>query len=101
MIGEVFMQSTATEQLQPLLPLLARMLGHRPSPATVWRWTVHGIKTGDRRVKLHSTKIGGRAYASHDDVQRFIDAQNRPEAHDVECERSAETEQRLQRAGLL
>ena len=97
------MASTTTDQLQPLLPLLARMIGHRPSPATVWRWTTHGIKAGDRRVKLRATKIGGKLHATPDDIQRFIREQNppTPDEADEQAERSPETERRLAAAGLL
>jgi hypothetical protein len=96
------MSSTSVEQLQPLLPLLARMLGHRPSPATVWRWTAHGIKSGDRRVKLRAVKIGGRFYATPNDVQHFIDEQNPPAVEvDEQPERSPETQRQLAAEGLL
>jgi len=97
------MASTTTNQLEPLLPLLARMIGHRPSPATVWRWTTHGIKAGDRRVKLRATKIGGKLHATPAFIQCFIDAQN-PLTVDVSNEqagRSPETERRLASARLL
>jgi hypothetical protein len=92
-----------SESLQLLLPLLEKTLGHRPSPATVWRWQTIGVKAGDRRVKLDATKVGGRLYASPEAVQQFINAQNQPavESDDVDGERSPETERKLQEAGLL
>jgi len=96
------MSSTTTEQLQPLLPLLAQMLGHRPSPATVWRWTAHGVKSGDSRVKLRAIKIGGKLYSSREAVQHFIDKQN-PAFVDTDEQpaRSTETSRGLERVGLL
>ena len=88
---------------EPLLPLLERALGHRPSPPTIWRWRHRGIKVGDRRVKLDAQKIGGKFYASPDAVEQFITAQNPPVGHDedVATERSAGTTERLATAGLL
>jgi hypothetical protein len=95
----------ADEKLQRLLPLLAQMLGHRPSPATVWRWKNHGVKAGDRRVKLRAVKIGGKLYSTPGDVQQFIDEQN-PSVDsgsdaDTPDERPTETTDRLETAGLL
>ena len=97
------MESTTAEQFQPLLSLLARMLGQRMSPTTTWRWIRIGVKVGDRRVKLRAVKIGGKLFTTPDDVQRFIDEQNPPtgETDDDEYERSPETERRLTAAGLL
>lgn len=91
------MSTSVTEQLQPLLPLLARMLGHRPSPATVWRWTSRGVKVGNSRVKLEAKKVGGKLLASPEAVTRFIEAQNQPseDTNDGEYERTPETERRL------
>ena len=89
---------------QPLLPLLERALGHRPSPPTIWRWCNRGIKVGDVRVKLDAKKIGGRFYASPDAVTAFIEAQNLPTVHDdvqLDSVRSPETQRRLESAGLL
>jgi hypothetical protein len=94
------MSSTITEQLQPLLPMLARMLSKRQSPATVWRWTTHGIKVGDHRVKLRALKIGGRLYGTQEDVQRFIDEQNTSAVED-DAENDTERSRRLESAGLL
>lgn len=89
------------EQLQPLLPLLGKILGKRPAPATAWRWTNHGVKVGDDRIKLRALRIGGRLYASTEDVQAFIAAQNPPDENEPSDQRSPATERRLQEAGLL
>jgi hypothetical protein len=88
---------------QPLLPLLERALGHRPSPPTIWRWCNRGIKVGDVRVKLDAQKIGGKLYASPEAVSRFITKQNppTPDVDDEQAERSPETERRLEASGLL
>jgi len=92
-------------ELQPLLPLLERAIGERPSPLKVWRWVNKGIKVNGRRVKLDAKKVGGRFYASPDTVTEFIDAQNPPADHDDAVDdsagRSEAMERRLQSAGLL
>jgi len=89
------------EKLQLLLPLLDQMLGHKPSPATIWRWCRKGVKVSDRRVKLRATRIGGKLYATVEDVERFIVAQNPPTDHeDEQSERSPVTQRRLESAGL-
>jgi phage terminase large subunit-like protein len=61
------MAVATAETLQPLLPLLARTLGHRPSPATCWRWIHVGLKVDARRVKLRALRIGARLYANPPD----------------------------------
>ena len=99
--GDFFMTA---EKLQTLLPLLERTLGHRPSPATVWRWCHKGVKANGERVRLRSVRIGGKVYATVEDVQRFITAQNPTEDQDEvqpDLERSAETTRQLESAGLL
>ena len=94
--------SSTTTQLQPLTPLLQRMLGRRQNPTTTWRWISLGVKAGDRRVKLRAVKVGGKLYATPDDVQRFIDEQNLPTVDDDDQpDRSPETERRLTDEGLL
>lgn len=97
------MSASTTESLQPLPPLLKKMLGHRPSPATIWRWHTAGLKVGDRRVKLRALRIGARLYGTREDVAAFIDAQNPPEPVDDANagERTPEMERRLKAAGLL
>ena len=97
------MPTTTAEQLQPLLPLLSRMLGNRPSPATLWRWHSQGVKAPDgSRVKLQAMKVGGKLYATPENVKAFIVAQNPPPAtSDNQTVRSPEVERRLQCAGLL
>ncbi len=93
-----------TEPLQPLLPLLAKTLGHRPAPATIWRWMTLGIKSPNgRRIKLDAKKVGGKLYASPEALARFIQAQNPPaeDYADGGGERTPEQTRRLQEAGLL
>ena len=94
--------SPASEQLEPLLPLLTRVLRKRPSPATAWRWVNRGVKTTDGRVKLRALRIGGGIYATAEDVQAFIDAQNPPtEVVEADGPRDDATTRRLESAGLL
>ncbi len=97
------MDQTTAESLQPLLPLLAQMLGKRPSPATLWRWHKVGIKVGDDRVRLEAKRVGGQLYGSVEAVERFIQAQNPPIADSTEEseDRSPDMEQKLQAAGML
>lgn len=97
------MSTANVDQLQPLLPLLAEMLGHRPAPATVWRWQTMGVKVAGRRVKLQTTRIGGKLYGTTEAVSRFIQQQN-PPAEDTTLDESGkcspQTERDLQRLGL-
>ena len=91
----------AAEKLQPLLPLLERTLSHRPSPPTVWRWCRKGVKAGGHRVRLRSTRIGGRLYATVEDVERFIAAQNPQVDPTDDPIRDDAKSRRLQAAGLI
>ncbi len=52
----------------------AREFPNRPHSATVIRWAMVGVKVGDarERVKLGSTKIGGRRYTSRADIDEFL-----------------------------
>lgn len=100
------MPTATAEDLQPLLPLLTQTLGHRPSPATVWRWCRQGVLdgTGERRVKLWSRRVGRKLYSTPEAVAEFIAAQNPPEDDDFDADdspRDAATERRLAKAGLL
>jgi hypothetical protein len=90
------------DSLKLLGPLLTEMLGHRPSPATRWRWVTNGVKSGGRRVLLKATRIGGKLYSTVNDVQRFIDDQNQqtqPPASDPV--RGESKSRRLRSAGLM
>jgi len=91
------------EQLTPLSQLLTRVLGKRPAPATMWRWLNLGVKVGDQRVKLDAVRIGCKLYSTAEAVADFIAAQNPAPAEDAptDGERSAETRDRLQAAGLI
>lgn len=62
-----------TEQLEPVLPLLERILGKKPHPSTVCRYQ-KGMASG---AKLEVMKVGGKIYTSLEAVQRFIDACSR------------------------
>ena len=98
------MSAVATaDELKPLPGLLARVLSHRVSPATIFRWHRKGVKVGNERVKLRVLRIGAKLYSTEEDVQAFIAAQNPPDdAQDSEDQpRDAATERRLEKAGLI
>ena len=40
------------------------------------RWRLHGLKRGDRVVRLETVMVGGRRYTSTQAVTRFIEALN-------------------------
>jgi hypothetical protein len=48
--------------------LPAMRAGRPVSPATLWRWTAHGV----RGIKLESVKIGGTACTSLEALRRFF-----------------------------
>jgi hypothetical protein len=52
--------------------------GGRASAATVWRWTVTGVRTRGGRVKLERIKIGAFFYTSREAIVRFLAALNEP-----------------------
>lgn len=47
-----------------------RLLGWQPSPATLWRWRVKGV----RNVRLDCIRIGGRWLTSREAILRFVKA---------------------------
>jgi hypothetical protein len=52
----------------------AREFPNRPHTATVIRWAMVGVTVsgGRERVKLGTTKIGGRRYTSRADIDEFL-----------------------------
>ena len=88
-------------ELQLLQPLLTKTLGHRLSPATIWRHVNKGVLVGSARVKLRATRCGGRLYGTADDVAAFIAAQNPPATKTDDSQRDAETHRRLESSGLI
>lgn len=55
------------EQLMSLGEV-GRLLGWQPSPATLWRWRVKGV----RNVRLDCIRIGGRWLTSREALLRFV-----------------------------
>ena len=95
---------SAEPKLHLLMPLLTRILGHRPSPATVVRWHKHGIKAGDQRVRLRVKRVGAKLYSTPEDVAEFIAGQNSTVADSTDepgGPRDESTTRRLEEAGLL
>jgi hypothetical protein len=69
----------------------------RPSPATLWRWVLSGVKgPNGERIKLQSIRIAGRRYVRRSAVAEFIRAWN-ADADDV-AEAPAVDHQRVNRA---
>jgi hypothetical protein len=74
--------------------------GHGPNVATLWRWTVKGV----RGIKLESSLVGGRRVTTPAAVRRFVAALSNPRdqrpspAHSVAAHRAAELE--LAREGI-
>ncbi|MFO0881551.1 MAG: DUF1580 domain-containing protein [Gemmataceae bacterium] len=44
-------------------------------PSTCFRWALKGV--GRKRIRLETTKIGGRRFTSKQAIQRFLDRLNR------------------------
>lgn len=49
----------------------ARILPHKPSPSTVYRWYKKGILCGDIRVHLRARAFGRKLYVTPSDLERF------------------------------
>lgn len=53
---------------------LPSLRNNRPVAApTIWRWTRHGVKAGDKMIKLETTWLAGRAVTSREAVKRFLE----------------------------
>jgi hypothetical protein len=85
-----------TDELKPAAELLKARLGHRVSPATLWRWHKHGT----RGTRLECVRVGGLLHTTTEALAEFIRGQN-PEAVPTARTRSATTARRLQEAGLV
>ncbi len=92
---------TTASELQLLILLLTNTLGHRPSPATIWRWKTKGVKVGDERVKLKAIRCGGKLYGTPEDVDEFIRAQNPQPVEADDDARAEATQNQLEAAGLI
>ncbi|MCX7421343.1 MAG: DUF1580 domain-containing protein [Planctomycetia bacterium] len=91
-----------TDELIPLGILATQRLGKRPSPATLWRWRLHGVNG----ARLAVVKSGGCWMTTAAAFAEFLRAQTAncspaPLADDAPAERSAATQKKLAAAGLL
>lgn len=64
------MPTATSEQLLSVAAHALRITGHRPSPATVWRWCKIGLRGGT--IRLHAVHHSGRWLCTAEDFQRFI-----------------------------
>ena len=90
------------DQLVPLGTLLKNRLGKRPSPATQWRWRLHGVGG----VRLECVLVGGVWYSTVAAFAEFVRAQTancQPALIDVPAptERSDAKKKKLADVGLL
>jgi hypothetical protein len=46
--------------------------------STIWRWLKTGVIAGSERVRLESTRIGGRVYITEAQFQAFLQRLNEP-----------------------
>ena len=91
-----------TDELVPLGELARQRLGKRPSPATLWRWRLHGVNG----AKLAVVKSGGcwmTTPAAFGEFLRLQTANSQPQTLDTDAptERSAATKAKLKAAGLV
>lgn len=93
-----------TDDLKPAAALLAKRLGRRINPATMWRWH----RKGCRGVKLECLRVGGILQTSDAAVTAFIVGQNpgsQPEAEvpspDIPPARPVTRARKLEAAGLI
>ena len=86
-----------------LLTLAAacKMLPHRPSPSTLWRWRTHGVNG----VKLECVRAGNRWYTTAAAMCEFLRRQTEVTTRTADQEsgdqRSEEMLARLKKAGLI
>ena len=90
------------DQLVPLGTLLKQRLGKRPSPATQWRWRLHGVGG----VRLECVLVGGVWYTTAAAFAEFVRVQTAncsptPMDSDAPAERSDVKKRKLAVAGLL
>lgn len=78
----------------------ARRVGPRTSAATIFRWAQRGVGG----VKLRITRIGGRSYVLHKDLEAFISRRSDPpseaERRDHVADRAAAAGRQLDKLGL-
>jgi hypothetical protein len=77
-----------------------RLLPSQPSPATLWRWRVRGV----RGIRLCCTRIGGRWAVTRRSLQEFLTAVTAAcspsDDRDSGGDRSPEMLQRLREQGI-
>ncbi len=61
------------ERLYPLAVAVSKATGHRPNPATCYRWL-------DRPVPLPSVKLGGKRLTSVEAVARWVEVCSRADS---------------------
>lgn len=61
----------------PVAAAVERVTGYRPSNSTCRRWELFGVLGPNGRVRLRTTKVGGRNMATEDAVIEFVNATNR------------------------
>jgi Protein of unknown function (DUF1580) len=94
-----------SDSIEPLKPLLTRMLGRCPSHSTLHRWQRDGV----RGVKLETVLVGDRRYSTAAAVSQFIRESTAAAASrsqpgplpNGQPVRSEDVENRLRAAGLL
>jgi len=82
-----------------------RLLPRKPSPPTLWRWRVKGVKINGQCIKLEAVRCGGVWVTTQAAMVDFIERQTTaatPATDDQPDEtRSPATERRLAAAGLV
>ena len=90
------------DELFPVGTLIKQRLGKRVSPATQWRWRLHGVGG----VRLECVRCGGLWMTTAAAFAEFVRAQTAncsptPMNSDAPVERSESKKRKLAAAGLL
>ena len=64
----------SVDPLLPLLKAIKQVTGTRPHCSTAIRWIRDGVRVGDARIRLESTRVGSRHFVRASAVQAFVDA---------------------------
>jgi len=62
------------DPLLPLLKAINQVTGTRPHYSTAIRWVRDGVRVGDVRVRLESSRVGSRHFARASAIRAFVDA---------------------------
>lgn len=98
------------DELTPVGTLVEERLGKRPSPATLWRWRLRGVRVRGQTVYLECVRVGGvwcstpKAFAEF--VRAQTEASTAPAAGRLDRQstaptRSEATVRRLETEGLI